>query len=40
VLLGNGGPLAPTTSLNGTFKKFAYYPTRLQNSELQALTTV
>jgi len=24
--------------LNGTFKKFAYYPTRLTNAELQALT--
>ena len=27
-------------NLNGTIKKFAYYPLRLQNSELQALTTI
>jgi hypothetical protein len=26
--------------LNGTMKKLAYYPLRLQNSELQALTTI
>jgi hypothetical protein len=28
------------TNLNGTIKKVAYYPARLQNSELQALTTI
>jgi hypothetical protein len=32
----------PTTAIviNGTMKKLAYYPKRLQNSELQALTTI
>jgi hypothetical protein len=40
LLLGNGGPLAPTTALNGTIKKIAYYPIRVTNAQLQALTTV
>jgi hypothetical protein len=37
--LAIGGLGAGSTSLNGHIRKIAYYPLRLQNAELQALTT-
>lgn len=36
--LGGASYGAPTQALNGHIKKFAFYPKRLTNSELQALT--
>jgi hypothetical protein len=37
VFIGGGG-LSPELVLNGTVKRFTYYPKRLPNSQLQALT--
>lgn len=36
--IGNRGDNSPGTTANGTIKKIAYYPKRLTNTELQALT--
>jgi hypothetical protein len=38
LLIGNAYDYAPQNNINGTIKRLAYYPARLTNAQLQALT--